>query len=82
MVFLVQLDLKAHLDHPDHLGQMAYKVSKEMKDHPVLMESKETQDLLVHQDRLVQLVVMESLVVMAEMEIEENKVKLAHKDQE
>lgn len=82
MVLLDQQEHKARLGHLDRLGQMVYKVSKEMKDHLVLMESEVTQDPPAHQDRLVQLAVMESREVMAEMATEENKAKLAHKDQE
>ena len=34
-----------HQDHPDHPDQMVHQAPKDLKDHLVLLESKETQDL-------------------------------------
>lgn len=79
---LDQMEHKVHLGHLDHLVQMVHQVSKELREHLVLVGNKETQALQVSLDQLDQPAVMASLAVTAEMEIEENKGLLVHKDQE
>lgn len=76
------MEHKVHLGHLDHLVQTVYQVFKELREHLVLVGNKETQALQVCPDQLDQLAVMASLAVTAEMEIEENKGLLGHKDQE
>lgn len=73
---------QVHLGHLDHPGKVVHKALQDLKGHLVLLEGKENLELQALLGQLDQLVVMESLAVMAGMVIEGNKELLVHKDQE